>query len=1153
MNLNCKSLEQVLNLIENEKIPLHLTGVCDISKAHIISSIFERFKKPVLVIEKNDFSAKTLSDNIDSFLSNSKKTLLYQTREFNFFNAGGFSREYERQRIKVLSQIVDNPNRIVVSSAAACLQRTIPKNEFLKNVVKLKVGDEISISTLLKKFLLSGYVKRNNIDGTHQFAQRGDIVDIFTSDYENPIRIEFFDEIIDSINFFDIETQRRMQKIDSVFISPSVEVLTGDYEEFSHKLKSLSSELKEENQKFIEDLNRSLEDLSSGAFFEGADKFLPICYDEKETILDYFKDYIVIISESFETMSSLDSFIKLHNETIVDYLEKNLLVEKTSDFIISKQEFKSRIEPFCFLEIETFARSTTFFNTVDLIDIQSVSCSKLPNRIDIIKEEVQGYLYSNKSVIIFSENEKYCKILVEDLKKDGIDALFTKNLNSINLKKVYVVAKNISSGFFYKGEHFVVLSVSSKAQGKSKKTKSKNQNSIKSIDDIKVGDLIVHEHYGIGRYCGIFNIDTDGIKKDYIKIQYNSSDVLYLPIINMDLISKYISSGDDNKVKLSKLHTSDWKKTKSKVYTKAKSMVKELISLYAKRSKEKGFSFSNDDDLQYDFENRFEFIETDAQLRCIDEIKNDMQKSTPMERLLCGDVGFGKTEVALRAAFKCVNDSKQCVILAPTTILAWQHYITVSKRMENFPVNVELLSRFRTKKQQDEIIKKVNSGEIDIIIGTHRLVQDDVKFKSLGLCIIDEEQRFGVKHKEKFKTLFPGVDVLTLSATPIPRTLNFVLSGIRDMSIIDEAPIDRIPIQTYVMEYDEDIIIDAIINEKRRGGQTYYLYNNTTNIEMVANRIRSLVDDIVVEVAHGKMSESSITKIWERLINGEIDVLVCTTIIETGVDVANCNTLIVENADNMGLSQLYQLRGRIGRSSRRAFCYLTFKSGKILSEISTKRLEAIKEFTNFGSGFKIAMRDLEIRGAGDILGSTQHGHIASVGYDMYMKILNNAILEERGELVEDVIECRIDLPINAFISENYIYDYGVRIDIYKKISSVIDEEQKMDLIDELIDRFGNPPLSVIGLIDVAILKNRAEKIFLKEISVKGRTIYFYCDKFNFNNTKNICDDLGEKYGFDNVTLNPSNKPFISVKLINTSGIFQNTVNILDTFEKFLVD
>ena len=677
----------------------------------------------------------------------------------------------------------------------------------------------------------------------------------------------------------------------------------------------------------------------------------------------------------------------------------------------------------------------------------------------------------------------------------------------------------------------------------SKRTKRRKKGEeIRSLADITEGDLVVHSSHGIGRFIGIKKLEFDDVVKDYITIQYAGTDKLYIPVTQLDMVSKYIGPRDDSGVKLNKLSSNDWQRTRNNVKRAVKDMAHELIELYAKREQSKGFAFYADDEIQRDFEERFPYVETDDQMQSINEIKADMERIRPMDRLLCGDVGFGKTEVALRAAMKCVLSGKQCAILVPTTVLAWQHYQTALRRFEHFPVNIELLSRYRSPKQQTEIIEKLKKGSIDILIGTHKIIQKSVVFKDLGLAIIDEEQRFGVAHKEKFKQTFSGIDVLTLSATPIPRTLNMAMSGIRDMSVIEEPPQDRHPVQTYVVEFNQAVILQAIARELKRGGQVYYIHNRVETIQSCASKLSQLLPDAKIAFAHGQMPEEQMSDIWRQLVEHEIDILVCTTIIETGVDVPNVNTLIIEDSDRFGLSQLYQLRGRVGRSNRRGYAYFTFKKDKVLKEIATKRLNAMREFTQFGSGFRIALRDLEIRGAGSILGGKQHGHMEAVGYDMYLKLLSEAISEEKGEKPEKTLECTVDIQIDAHIPENYISSLNQRIDVYRKIMLITEDNDRMELIDELIDRYGEPPKSVIGLIEVSLLRNKAAHLGITEITQRNGAMYFYIEHPNMQQIS----ALSAAYkGI--ITFNSISVPYISVKIkpkVRPFDMMKNVVNIM---------
>lgn len=760
--------------------------------------------------------------------------------------------------------------------------------------------------------------------------------------------------------------------------------------------------------------------------------------------------------------------------------------------------------------LDDFARGSFDVPVRDLVTFTASTLPVWNGKLDILLDDLSPLVQKDSTVVVMGGTEKAAKNLAEDLENEDVPALyFPLEPAEFPRGRVSVLPGALSGGFGYPHEKFYAFTYGRNAVA-SKKRKSrsgfKKGQSLHSLDELKKGDYVVHSLHGIGVFDGINKLEVGKITKDYIKIKYAKGDVLYVPVTQLDLVSKYIGPHEDDgrTVKLNKIGGKDWEKTRNKVRAAVKDMADQLIALYSKRQNSPGYAFSPDIDMQSDFERRFEYDETSDQLRAIDEIKGDMEKPYPMDRLLCGDVGFGKTEVALRAAFKCAADGKQCAILVPTTILAYQHYRTILKRFDGFPVEIEMLSRFRTPKEQEKILKNLKRGSLDIIVGTHRLVSKDVKFKDLGLLIVDEEQRFGVAQKEKLKELFPTVDVLTLSATPIPRTLNMAMTGIRDMSVIEEAPQDRYPVQTYVIEHDMGILCEAMEKELRRGGQVYYLHNRVESIESTAAKIKEMMPSARIAVAHGRMGEEELSEIWRDLLEGDIDILVCTTIIETGVDVPNCNTLIIEDADRLGLAQLHQIRGRVGRSTRRASAYFTFKRGKELSEIANRRLSAIREYTEFGSGFKIAMRDLEIRGAGNVLGAQQHGHMEAVGYDMYLQLLGEAVEEEKGEKpISRKKECLIDMQIDAHIPDNYIKSIPQRLAVYRRIADIKNTEDAEDVKDELRDRFGEIPQSVQGLIDVSLLRNTAAAKGIYEIGQKGNSVILYVNDIDTNTVLNL--------------------------------------------------
>ena len=924
---------------------------------------------------------------------------------------------------------------------------------------------------------------------------------------------------------FQVDTQRRQDSIEQVTIPPAREVLYQSPQKLADLLRQqMAAQKGKAGVQVKEHLQRDIERLEGGLNPVSIDRYLPILY-QPQTIFDYFEaDALAFLCEPVSCKENFANAMAQHHEDVKMLMEQGILFRGCSVYY---DDFTELCRKFCRCQsvmMDTFTRSLSDVPVRELVQLSASQLSTWSGEYAILKDDIEDYMKTGFCCVIFAGTPRGAQALTEDLQKD-FSAQLVRDVPSIDPGRIYVLEGTLSAGMEYPQLKLAVISHAKTGSSRKKPAKAK-KGGIKNISDLNVGDYVVHVSHGIGIFEGIVKRDIHGVVKDYIKIRYAGSDMLFVPVTQLDLVTKYIGGKEDSVVKLNKLNSAEWAKTRARVKKAVKDMADELIKLYAKREAAQGYAFGPDTDWQNDFERRFPYDETDDQLRCIREIKDDMEKPSPMDRLLCGDVGFGKTEVAIRAAFKCVMDGKQCAVLVPTTILAWQHYQTFRKRMEGFPVKVDILSRFRTPREQEQVLEELRRGQVDIVVGTHRLVQKDVKFKDLGLCIIDEEQRFGVKHKESFKEMRNNVDVLTLSATPIPRTLNMAMSGIRDMSTIEEAPQDRQPVQTYVMEHDWGILVQAISKELRRGGQVFYLHNRVDTIDRCAATIQQFLPDATVVVAHGKMSEEQLSKVWKRLLDHEIDILVCTTIIETGVDVSNCNTLIIEDADRLGLSQLYQIRGRVGRSSRRAFAYLTVTKGKALTDVATKRLEAIREFTTFGSGFRIAMRDLEIRGAGNILGAQQHGHMEAVGYEMYLKMLSEAVAVAKGEKPEvQNTECLVDIRIGAHIPEDYIESLPQRIDIYKKIASVENEKDASDIIDELIDRFGTPPEAVKGLVDVSLLRNMAAGLGIREISQRTDSLLFYPETVDMQAASRLAAGLKGR-----VMLNAGAKPYLAVKV-----------------------
>ncbi len=1118
--------KSLFSAVEDVRLPAAVTGLSHIHKAHLIHSLCEKNHRRAVVIVPDESEAIKLTADLNAMRPGA---YVYPARDFTLRSVEGQSREYEHQRLAVLKRMLDGDYTAVVFSTEAALQLTIPPEELMKRTMLLESGEDTPIEHVIEALLAAGYVNSGQVDGPGQFARRGGILDFFPPNSELPLRVEFWGDTVDTISYFDTDSQRRTENIQKAEISPATEVVFDSPEQLADKLRALVKKLKGKPAVACASFTRDAEKLEQGVTLSALDRYLPLAY-APATVFDYGEDALLFASESLKIKERCRSFQTQMNEDIKILLEEGMLCTGLDRYSIDYTDVLSRFEGQGVICLENFPRAGYDFPLRELTGLTARQLSSWGGSLQLLEQDVRPALENNYTVCVMAGTEKAARTLTEDLKNEKVRAVFHGEMPEEFVKgHVNVIPGGLSAGLDYPSGRFMLVTHANASQKKKKTLRAKHKagESIGSLEELQRGDYVVHSSHGIGVFEGIHKLDMQGIKKDYIKIRYAKDDILYVPVTQLDLVSKYIGQREDAGVRLNKLGGQEWQKAKTRVRKAVKDMAKELTKLYAERMNRKGHAFLPDTDLQYEFEEHFPYDETDDQLRSTQEIKHDMERSSPMDRLLCGDVGFGKTEVALRAAFKCISEGMQCVMLVPTTLLAMQHYQNIVKRMEGFPLHIEMLSRFKTPNQKEQILSGLAKGSVDMVVGTHILISKDIKFKNLGLLIVDEEQRFGVAQKEKLKELFPLVDVLTLSATPIPRTLNMAMSGIRDMSTLEEAPQDRHPVQTYVMEHDNGVLNDAMRRELRRGGQCYYLHNRVESIHSVANRIANDIPEASVGVAHGKMTEEELNEIWRRLLENEIDILVCTTIIETGVDVSNVNTLIIEDADRMGLAQLHQLRGRVGRSSRRASAYLTFRRGRELTEIATNRLAAIREFTEFGSGFKIAMRDLEIRGAGNILGSEQHGHMEAVGYDMYLKLLNQAVREEKGETAADAqAECLIDLQVQAYIPENYIPSIPQRLSIYRHIADIRSEEDAQDVTDELIDRFGDPPKCVLGLIEIALLRNTAAACGITEINQKGDSILMYITKVDMQKVSQLAQLMRGR-----IFLSAGDKPYLSVKLL----------------------
>lgn len=1133
--------------ISKNRFPFGMLGLPPSTKNIVIHSLCADFGGRALIITPDEQSAVKCCSDLCTY---GTKAEVFPARDFNFRAVSTGSLQYEQKRTGALCRLLTEEISVIVCSAEAAVQRTIPPAELKKRILTVNRGDEISTDSLRTRLVAAGYTPAEMVEGPGQFSVRGGIADIFPSNSSSPLRIEFYGDEIDSISYFDILSQRRGEQIASAVISPCSEILFDSNEIFIERLLGFIEDIKGRGAvKARQSLNADLELLSSGIRPGCCDKYFPIAYWDETTVLDYFRDDLLFVCDTSAVKEHAQSAEKLLNEEIRDLFLEGTLCKGLDTFSMSFASLVSRYEKSRTVYIDNFARGSFDTGVKDLITFRINQLSLWDGSYKILLEDISPCLSKGYTVVVFAGTQRGAEGLLEELNEDELPAILCRSGVPETLQKGYIniLLESVSAGMDSPGDKLLIVSYGrfAKAARKTTVKTKKNKNAFNSLEELSKGDYVVHETNGIGIFEGIEKVSMEGVTKDYIKISYAKGDVLFVPVTKLELISKYIGPHEEDgsrTVKLNRLGSGDWEKTKSRVRLAVKDIAADLIKIYAQRQASPGFCFSPDIDMQNDFERRFEFDETEDQLRCIDEIKHDMEKPCPMDRLLCGDVGFGKTEVALRAAFKCICDGKQVAILVPTTILALQHYRTIMHRFEGFPVEAEMLCRFRTPTLQKQITANLKSGGIDIIVGTHRIISKDVVFKDLGLLIVDEEQRFGVVQKEKLKEKFPDVDVLTLSATPIPRTLNFAMAGIRDLSVIEEAPMDRYPVQTYVLEHDPGILEAAVSKELRRGGQVYYLHNRVEDIEETAGRIKKLFPEANVGIAHGKMNEEELSDVWKDLLEGTIDILVCTTIIETGVDVPNVNTLIIENADRMGLAQLHQLRGRVGRSTRRASAYLTFRKDKQISEIAEKRLNTIREFTQFGSGFKIAMRDLEIRGAGNMLGAKQHGHMESVGYDMYMELLTEAINElkaDDGKPVPVKKDCLVDIQIDAHIPDEYIESYPQRIAAYKRIADIHTPEDSLDVTDELIDRYGEPPKSVMGLIKVALLKNSAADNGIYEITQRGNSLLLFVPAID----KTVLRKLSVLKG--RVMANASQKPYFSVRLNGRQTALECLEDIVD--------
>lgn len=1115
---------------ESGHCPVAVSGLSGIHRAHIAAAMRQATGCSVVLLCSDETEVARLQADLAAFTG--EPVRLLAGREFVFYDVTA-SRQWEHRRLDLLYAMSHGKAPLVVATVEGLLQRTLPPEALERTALTLSLGESHNLEQLTHRLVSAGYTRCDQVEGPGQFALRGNLLDIYSPAAEAPVRTEFWGDEIDTMGLFDLTTQRRTENISTAVFLPAAETLPqlakggvlglcGALEQEKIKVENAAKRAKERDKQRLQALWNTLEEDSRkladpSTSFSAADRYMDLIYPTFACGLDYLpQDAFVFWCESAHCMESGKHQQWRLSADTTTLTETGISRSADLAYCADPTEFAQRLaDTYPTFYLDSFLTSSYPTPPKETITFTCHQLTGFGSSLETAVSDLKHYQNIGMATVVLCQTQGRAKTLADLLRERGVIAQLNLDLTELPQSGFATIAVGgLSSGMEYHG--YAVITEGAALQGTQKRKTAKpktttNRQKIQSYNDLVPGDLVVHEKYGIARFVTLSKMQVDGVEKDYIQLAYAGADTLYVPATQLDLVSKFIGGGENpdgtQKAKLSKLGGTDWAKAKGKAKKATKEMAKELIALYAQRQRQPGYAFHSDDPWQREFEDKFPFQETDDQLRCVQEIKADMERPVPMDRLLCGDVGYGKTEIALRAVMKCVLEGKQAAILVPTTVLANQHFQTATKRFQGFPVRICVLTRYQNSRNSKSILQDTAEGRVDILIGTHRLLQKSIQFKDLGLLVIDEEQRFGVTHKERLKELAKQVDVLTLSATPIPRTLNMALSGLRDMSVLEQPPQDRQPVQTYVLEHNWSVLMDALRREVGRGGQVYYLHNRVEDIEQTASKIRMMLDDdsIVVDIAHGQMTQEQISSVMARMVDGEVQILICTTIIETGIDISNVNTLVIEDADRMGLAQLHQIRGRVGRSSRRAYAYLTYRHGKILSEVATKRLTAVREFAAFGAGFKIAMRDLEIRGAGNLLGREQSGNLMSVGYDMYLKLLEEAVLEERGETPVRTEEVTADLVISANLPSSYVPAAEQRMDLYRRIAKIRTEQDADDVVDELIDRYGDPPKAVNNLISVALLRSAASVGGILDIAQKGLTIRFTLREFDFKQITKVSD------------------------------------------------
>ena len=1095
-----EEIQKKLN--RKEPVCLGLSGCVDSQKLHMIFGLGEGFRYKLIIT----YSDQRMREIYEDYKFYDRNVRMYPAKDLIFFQADIHGNQLVTERWKVLRRLLEGAPLTIVTTLDSLMEPRIPLEQVKKDIVHINSAGQVQERELAEKLVKLGYEKTYQVEAPGQFSVRGGIVDVFDLTEENPYRIELWGEDVDSIRSFDVLSQRSIEKLDSVDIYPATEMILSK-DERARGMKLIGAEAKKQEETLrgqgkIEEaarLHRQIGELREEVLEletkVNLESYVRYFYEELGSFLGGFdkKECCIFLDEPVRIGEHAEAVELEFRESMSHRLEKGYLLPGQMTLLYGRAETAAKLLDYPVVTIASLDMKNPFMKPDRKFDFSAKNVSPYNNSFETLVKDLRHYKKNGYRVLLLSGSRTRAKRLAEDLGVYGLTAFYTENPErEIQPGEIMTFYGRVLKGFEYPMLKFVVISESDifgAEKKKKKRTKKYEGQKIQDFADLKVGDFVVHENHGMGIYKGIEKVEMDHVVKDYMKIEYAGGGNLYVLATNLGVIQKY-ASADAKKPKLNKLGTQEWNKTRAKTKTAVDEVAKDLVELYAARQSQSGYQFGPDTPWQQEFEELFPFEETEDQLSAIAAAKADMESKKIMDRLVCGDVGYGKTEIAIRAAFKAVQENKQVAFLVPTTILAQQHYNTFVQRMKDYPVQIALLSRFRSAAEQKKTIQDLKKGMVDIVIGTHRMLSADVGFQDLGLLIIDEEQRFGVSHKEKIKKLRESVDVLTLTATPIPRTLHMSLIGIRDMSVLEEAPGDRMPVQTFVCEYNEEMVREAIVREISRGGQVYYLYNRVNNIADVAAAVQALVPEADVAFAHGQMKESELERIMFDFINGEIDVLISTTIIETGLDIPNANTIIIHDSDNMGLSQLYQLRGRVGRSNRNAYAFLMYRRDKVLREVAEKRLSAIKEFTDLGSGFKIAMRDLEIRGAGNLLGKKQHGHMAAVGYDLYCRMLNEAVRHLKGEELEESFNTAVELDVDAYIPPSYIMNEYQKLDIYKRVAGIETQAECEDMKEELLDRFGEIPKSVDNLLRVAMIRMQAHKLYITEVKGKNEVLKF---------------------------------------------------------------